>query len=252
MIFLFSIIFLLGWVPKSVIRGHDNKIFLLDFFGSEKLRGSGLTVPQNRFLTAFGSPWNTFLGFYIKKERVDRLLADKALRKQQQGQQHLQTAPRGVIWGKDPNHFEGNADMLRSVANSVHLVSTTRPIFSHANIEWLGHQTGDQWRELLASSKFLIGLGNPLLGPSAIDAVVAGCVYLNPQFIVPMRDVYYSQHPYAADKIGKPYVCSFHQSNAAELDACVQYALKADLDPFLPPDFTFEAYLLRVKAIFDL
>eukprot|EP01035_Chromulina_nebulosa_P019997 gene19997-25969_t len=69
-----------------------------DFFGSKKLRGSGLNIPTNRFLTAFGSEWNTFLG----------------------------------------------------------------------------HQNTDEWFNLLSKSKFLLGLGNPLLGPSAIDAISLG------------------------------------------------------------------------------
>lgn len=57
---------LLGWVPKANIRGYDHKIFIMDFFGSPKLRGSGLNISPKRVLTAFGSPWNTFLGYYIR------------------------------------------------------------------------------------------------------------------------------------------------------------------------------------------
>lgn len=41
-----------------------------------------------------------------------------------------------------------------------------------------------------------LGLGNPLVGPSAVDAVVAGCVYINPTYKRPTKDVYWSQHPF--------------------------------------------------------
>ena len=33
----------IGWVPKSILNGHERKVFILDFFGSEKFRGSGIT-----------------------------------------------------------------------------------------------------------------------------------------------------------------------------------------------------------------
>ena len=39
----------------------------------------------------------------------------------------------------------------------------------------------------------MLGLGNPLVGPSAVDAVVAGCVYIDPTYDAPVKDVYHSQ-----------------------------------------------------------
>lgn len=59
-----------GWVPKKVIRGLDDKIFILDFFGSEGLRGNELKIPKSRILTAYGSPWNTFLGYFIDESKI--------------------------------------------------------------------------------------------------------------------------------------------------------------------------------------
>lgn len=53
--------------------------------------------------------------------------------------------------------------------------------------------------------------GDPLSGPSAVDAVMAGCVYLNPVFTFPMKKIYNSQHPFLAQNVGEPYVCSFEE-----------------------------------------
>lgn len=53
--------------------------------------------------------------------------------------------------------------------------------------------------------------GDPLSGPSAVDAVVAGCAYLNPVYSKPMMDIYNSQHPFLEQRVGEPYVCSFGQ-----------------------------------------
>lgn len=227
-----------GWVPKKHIRGLDERIYILDFFGAKKLRGSGLSIPPSRFLTAFDtSTENTFLGYYI-----DPLINGTSAKKQQ-----------GVIWGKDTRHFEERVPLLSHLANKVHLVSTaTTPPFHHANIDWRGHQTSQGWLDILKESKFLVGLGDPLLGPSAIDAVATGCMFLNPQYAKPVRDgAFHSQHPYAAQKLSK-YVCTYKINDEASLMKCVDTALATDVPPHIPADFTKEAYLQRVRHIFRL
>jgi hypothetical protein len=77
----------IGWVPKHHLVGLDNKIFILDFFGSKKLRGSGLTVPPSRFLTAYDTnKYNTFLGYYMENSSI----FDKNLVQEK--------ADQGMIW----------------------------------------------------------------------------------------------------------------------------------------------------------
>jgi hypothetical protein len=227
-------------VPKAVIRGLDDKIFILDFFGSKGLRGQGMNIPMNRYLTAFGSPWNSFLGYYMNEDIGE---SSSPVAKKSQG----------VIWGKDTKHFTDRVPMLKQIADRYTLVSTaTSPVFNHANVRWLGHQTPQSWRNILRESKFLIGLGDPLLGPSAIDAISMGCMFINPVYDKPAREVYRSQHPYAAEKIGEPYVCSYQMKDAGSLMACVDKAMKTDLKPFIPSDFTKTAYIERVASLFDL
>lgn len=227
-----------GWVPKDVIKGHDKKIYILDFFGSEKLRGSGLNIPIKRFLTAYGSPGNTFLGYYIEELKFNNITKKN----------------QGVIWGKDVKHFEGKIDMLKKLADSTKLISTaTMPVFSHQNVVWNGHKSRIEWMKLLSESKFLLGLGDPLLGPSAIDCIAVGCVYINPIYDKSVRNnAYNSQHTYAAKSIGKPYVCSYRIENFVELQTCVDKAMQTDLGPFIPSDFSKGNYFSRVKEIFEL
>lgn len=109
-----------------------------------------------------------------------------------------------------------------------------------------------QWKTLLASSKFLLGLGDPLLGPSAIDCIVAGCVYINPIYATPVRNGFQSQHPYADKNIGAPYVCSYKIDDIDSLKVCVDKALSVDLPPYIPPALSRDAYFDRVKQIFNL
>ncbi len=232
-----------GWVPKPPLRGQDSKVYVLDFFGSQRLRGKGLVVPPERFLTAFGAPGNTFLGYFTPTPPSTANSETKL--------------PQGVVWGKDPKHFEGKTGMLNAVLNrepSLHLLATaTHAVFKHPRMEWRGHQTSQGWQLLLKQSKFLIGLGDPLLGPSAVDAITAGCMYLNP--IYPegrAKKGYFNQHPYVAEKIGEPYVCNYQLGDAPSLQACVKKALNIDLKPLDVKDFTEKAYLERVKRIFQL
>jgi len=100
----------------------------------------------------------------------------------------------------------------------------------------------------------MIGLGNPILGPSAIDAVSMGCMFLNPVFDQPVTHnglSFASQHPFA-EKLGAPYVCNYRQSDILSLKQCVQAAMKTTLSAHIPTEFTIDAHHQRVKVIFDL
>lgn len=235
-----------GWIAKKCIQGFDNKIFMLDFFGFHKLPNQSLKIPDSRFLTAFGgSKDNTFLGYYLPNNKNDFNTTIYIKKKNQ-----------GIIWGKDIKHYSGDdrSKMLNAIADIVPLISTTRnKITNHDNIIWVGHQTKEQWNKLLYESKFMIGLGDPLLGPSAVDAISHGCVYINPQYDQPIRGGnFYSQHPYAEEKIGYPYVCAMKIKDINSVLKCVKNALAQELSPPILTDFTEEAYLNRVKNIFSI
>lgn len=125
--------------------GQESKIYILDFFGCKRLKGEGLQISPTRILTAFGSPQNTFLGYFIN-QNINNTYVNK-----------LQ---QGVIWGKDTNHFQGKVELLKAIARDVKLLSTsTNQVFSHLNITWKGHQSTSNWIKILDESKFLLGLG---------------------------------------------------------------------------------------------
>jgi hypothetical protein len=54
-------------VLKPFLRGHEDKIFILDFFGAANVRNRGIRgLPSQHILTAFGSVHdNAFLGYFI-------------------------------------------------------------------------------------------------------------------------------------------------------------------------------------------
>eukprot|EP01036_Dinobryon_divergens_P033309 gene33309-43065_t len=87
-------------------------------------------VGPKRFLTAFGSPWNTFLGYFIEPSDLN---TGKSLPAKLQ---------QGVIWGKDAKHFEGREKQLQAAARKVRLLSTaSTAVFRHDNIQWLALST---------------------------------------------------------------------------------------------------------------
>lgn len=231
-----------GWVPKPNILRHEKKVYILDFFGSSRLRGNSLAISvRSQILTAFPSPWNQFLGYYISSDRTKLSLPRK------------DRLVQGVIWGKDPKYYQGKEMALTQVANAVKLVSTaTQTLFHHRNVEWRGHQSNDDWLKLLATSKFLLGLGDPLLGPSAVDAISLGCMFINPIYKSPKLEAQYSsQHDYIQQQ-APDYVCSYREDNVRELLACVKRAMESDLKPFIPSELTKKEYFERVKTIFQL
>ncbi len=159
---------------------------------------------------------------------------------------------QGVIWAKDSKHFHGREKMLLQFARHIKLLSTAPKMMEHKNITWLGHQSREGWFKLLASSKFLIGLGNPLLGPSAVDAVSVGCMFFNPIYNEPMLEAkYVSQHPYIAD-VFPDSVCSYQENDVASLLKCVDKARNAKIAPKIPDELKKDQYLERVRSIFDL
>lgn len=100
----------------------------------------------------------------------------------------------------------------------------------------------------------MIGLGNPILGPSAIDAISVGCMFLNPLYDQPVwhnGHAYTSQHPFA-ERLGAPSVCNYRQHDVSSLRQCVQLAMRTNLPAQVPAEFTLDVYLQRVKHIFDL
>ncbi|CAM9146528.1 unnamed protein product [Ectocarpus sp. 12 AP-2014] len=234
-----------GWRLKSQLEDHRGKMFVLDYFGSDEPHAN-LGVPLKRHLTAFpisAEHQRTFLGYRVDPNRKKTPLSKPAAKRRQ-----------GVIWGKTKDKLFGNRRLILALADMVVLHSTVAPedaFVMHDNIVYHGHLPPDEWNQLLQESKFIIGLGNPLLGPSAVDAVTAGCAYLNPIFLRPEKKVYNSQHPFLAQRVGEPYVCSFEQHNAYAAVDCARRALEQDLSPMIPQELTKASHATRVREIFE-
>lgn len=91
-------------------------------------------------------------------------------------------------------------------------------------------------------------VGDPLIGPSALDAAAAGTVFLNPHFNAPKLEFFESQHPFL-EAASHDHACAVDLDAAHTVLACARRALAADVPPFVPPEMARDAYLARLKAI---
>jgi Glycosyltransferase family 18 len=249
-------------------------VYLLSFFGTSPTSWPGLTLEPSHLLTPFPLAQGTFLGFELKGlwrprdgqcERFARdgeapsLVVDAC--SAQPNSSALPPLPdkstrRGVVWGKKPEYALGRERWLAAAAALAPL-HTTLPAsagLAPLNLVSHGHLDTKEWAELLGSASFFLGLGDPLLGPSALDAVAAGAVFINPVFsagnVRAELQAWGSQHPYLSGTLGAPYVCDATLDDLAQLTACVQAALDLDLPPLIPKDFTRRELLPRVASIF--
>jgi hypothetical protein len=245
---------------RPFLAGREGSLFILSFFGWAPGAHGLSSIPQSHVLTAYpenyaqASPSSTFLGFIV--ERNPYALSADAKNK----------SKVGVVWGKRAVYFEGREAMLDGLSRDEELgvqlnfVSNMEPGRVGPRSVFHGALDREEWLSLLAQSRFLLGLGNPLLGPSAMDALAAGAMYLDPSYdgrstkalTSDVSPRFSSQHPYLRKHVGEPYVCVVDDVTRLESVAkCVRKALETPLEPFVDPSFTRAALLKRVKGLLE-
>lgn len=260
----FAVIFVDQWTAmnrlnrfRPELAATVDRVYLLSFFGLARNNVPSPLISSNHILTAFPTAkahGNFFLGFAVES------LASTGLTNPTSRKPADRSLPQGVIWGKQCRYLMQAQRLLLSVLDSAFLYTTCSDAhgagnrIDHANLHYVGHQTPEEWHALLAQSQFLLGLGDPLLGPSVLDAWRAGLMFLNPAYPSPkMVDgvQYRSQHQYAAesDTVDREYTCTYSLIDVEELKACIAKAGVVDLPPYIPPEFTVESHAARVQRL---
>ncbi len=271
-----------GGAARPWLRGREADTFLLAFFGVESATLGGFSVPPAHVLTAFPEALgegSTFLGFAVPPRWAPRdgqcAAARAALGEPSAALEAAcgpeaaaaaaaarapplpnKTAAReGVLWGKKREYFAGRAEWLAAAAAlapmwGAHALPGVVPPERAT-----GPLDAAAWGALLARASFFLGVGDPLAGPSAVDAIGAGAVYIDPFFahvpgVRPELARWGSQHPFLSRAVGAPYACGARLDSSVELAACVRRALELDLPPLVPPELTPAAHAARVRAIF--
>jgi hypothetical protein len=238
-------------------------VFLLDWFGiGSRTVASG--IPAERHLTPYPEAGHGFLGFFLSDDRGP--VADTAELKKRLVDNWTDKAPQVLIWGKEPRYFDERARkvIVALVADGIRVVATVdRGRGFDAELHRLGvvnkgHLDGPAFRILLRESRVLLGLGDPVLGPTPVEALLAGCSYVDPTFpdervIENGRTQVASQHPFCARQ-PEPFVFQ------TPLDSLLEGARRA-LNRKPPSDtdlarlgealgpFTQAAYLARLEGL---
>jgi hypothetical protein len=240
----FTHVFLDEWTVVDSnwkLRVNHPNVFVFAFFGASD-HPSGL--PAQRFLTAYPYDFsdNTFLGF-ISSCQTSLGPTRRSV---------------GVLWGKQRSYFDGHEDLVESLRS--HFPSLDLVVALAAGepelhgVRNVGPLPAQEWNGLLRSAAFFMGFGHPLAGPSAVDAVEAGAVYIDPSFDQQTAGLqhFHSQHPYLRHRIGPPRVCAADLSDHSTVLACVRAALARQQSEEVPcalPDFHRARYLQRLQMV---
>ncbi|XP_023862521.1 alpha-1,6-mannosylglycoprotein 6-beta-N-acetylglucosaminyltransferase B-like [Salvelinus sp. IW2-2015] len=249
---------------------------ILDSFGTEPAFNLGTYARSHGYNTLWGSwrlqplqymtmfphtPDNSFLGF----------VSEEAMVEQEEREEEVEPGPyrkdnTAVVYGKQDYMWQGKERYLEVISQELETHGTVYQPPGHSaqlpsNIINHGLLTQDQFLQLLRRAKVFVGLGFPYEGPAPLEAIALGCVFLQPRFQPPRSsensDFYKgkpttrqvsSQHPYAEEFIGKPYVWTVDMTNNTDVQETVRAILRTEVKPFTPREFTSEGMLERVHA----
>ena len=156
-----------GWTPRKFLVSRESRSFMLSFFGAREA-GHGWQLPPRHILTPFpvAGAGNSFLGYAQSARWLPRGASEAEVAAAAGGAwggvipRRLPAKLRqGVLWGKKPEYFAGREALIAAIAQLAPLHATAVGLAGIAGVVTHGHLDREQWHELLAESKFLIGMG---------------------------------------------------------------------------------------------
>lgn len=84
----------------------------------------------------------------------------------------------------------------------------------------IGFTDRKSFLQRMSSSRFLLGVGEPIDGPTAMEAMAQGCAFINAKFVPPIVydgkptvRPYTSQHPFIEHHVPEPYAYTIDLAN---------------------------------------
>ncbi|KAG2394247.1 hypothetical protein C9374_004011 [Naegleria lovaniensis] len=212
-------------------------------------------------------PVNQFLGIAIPFDMESILHRDMSRKKRQASSGKY----RALIWAKEFKYFERvPSSYLKTISERFELVTTlTFNDFEKVRIKFptveftnLGILTHSSYVKVLRESVIYVGLGEPYIGPSSLEALAYGNVIFNPRIKPfklsdigkPSDEIYTSQVPYL-ESIGAPNVITLRMMDTKSVARHVHdVELLLDenhgvIPPYIPSEFTVQAFFYRVYSI---
>nr|ODN81216.1 hypothetical protein L203_05722 [Cryptococcus depauperatus CBS 7841] len=150
-----------------------------------------------------------------------------------------------------PPSFWSNLTLIDGVS----LISTSnvdegKPL--PTGIETIGRKSVDEYTKLVGGVKAMIGIGAPVISPSAYTSLCQATPFVVPIFYEPPVDSEwrhysgYSQHGPAL-RLGEPYVYSYHAHNYTSLLDAVKRAMATPIEPYIPDDMRYDYALPKLQ-----
>ncbi|KAJ8320974.1 hypothetical protein KUTeg_002561 [Tegillarca granosa] len=212
---------------------------------------TGLDLDTQQFFTFFPhSPDNSFMGFVAEQ-------------RQQLGQP-IEKKDIALVYGKRPEFFQNRRPYLELISKFFE-IHTTVPYggpFIPSFVKNHGLLSGHELHKLLRAAKVFVGLGFPYEGPAPLEAIAEGAIFINPKYDPPRnrdnvgalhdkptRRGLTSQHPYAEQFIGEPYVYTVNIYSFNDIvEALKKIKQITQFKPYIPYEYTEEGMLQRVNA----
>ena len=180
----------------------------VDFWGTPREQVEKGTTPAQYLVPYPYACGNTFLGFRVE---------DAAFR----AAPPQKEAGLVVVLGKEPKYFTPavrraleEIARLPGVARVVATVPKSKAGGLPACVENRGLLDAGSYAQLLGAAQVALGLGDPVLGPGALDALEHGCAVVQIAYSKPRverwvnpRLPWRTQHDFA-DRVGPPWVAS--------------------------------------------
>ncbi|XP_048652616.1 alpha-1,6-mannosylglycoprotein 6-beta-N-acetylglucosaminyltransferase B [Marmota marmota marmota] len=206
------------------------------------------SLPRGR--AAAHTPDNSFMGFVSEELNETEKQLIKGSKANNMAVVYGKEASIWKLQGKEK--FLGILHKYMEVHGTVYYESQ-RPPEVPAFVKNHGLLPQPEFQQLLRKAKLFIGFGFPYEGPAPLEAIANGCVFLQSRFRPPhsslnheffrgkptSREVF-SQHPYAENFIGKPYVWTVDYNNSEEFEAAIQAIMKTQVS--LAPSRTAAAH----------
>lgn len=218
----------------------------------------GRNLWPQQFMTQWPhTPDNSFAGFVVDKPDIEALkLADRDPKKA------LLYGKRANVLNKLPTLF---LNKLKERFN-IHATIFDKKLSdgnSHENLpEYVtnhGNQKQTDFLHMLRTSHIYVGLGWPVEGPAALEAIASGTIFLQPRYDNPWRARknapsdrrYTSQNPYVEKFIGQPHVWTFSYKDEQEIEDVLDKISDLTIQPKVPYEFTHEGMLIRISTYIE-
>lgn len=220
----------------------------IDFWGTPPEQNH-FKLNLKQFLVPYPNQWNSFLGFLVPSITPRR--------RQVRNESVVASV---LLHGKYAKYFVDHLPMIGKLAKRFTVYSTLpdherKLVGLPSAVRNVGMLTKDKFMELLQQVDIVLGLGDPVLAPTALETVSAGSIYVFPVYSRPRKLSDIPNHPIRSQH---DFLLQLQTPCAYGMEAMLSYrnvvsaikkAMQVPCAAFIPPGFSREDFTRRVKQL---